>query len=723
MQYIRYIEGIACICGAALAILIAVMPRFGAVSRRILPLLIPICLSAGVQAFGAVLSDQPPGILLLVSFALIILAASGGYSTCCALQRKTGRNYTVLSGIAAVLLVVFLFFTVPVLHDTLSPETYSPEIYSPELYSWDMYSYETYSQKIYSYADSYVVLGRAGYVSAIFLLFISVVVIANIEQLLRNSSESSRWELKFLFLGIGAVYTAIIYISSRQMLYSERLHAGDIHILHILFLIACILIAFSWKRSSGKTQAVVSQSAVYSFITLLGVGTYLVISGVVASMIGSRLYNVEFPVEALVFIIAIIGLAAIMMTTGLRNKARAWIRLNIFAGKYDYRQTWIEAARHIRSIDSQEAAARALTEIIHKSMGASDISVWVRRWNPNRLQLLSLMGDIEANPGQETFNVVEQLMEEVEPLSLKDLERKENTAEIMEFMKNARAALLVPLLSSNRIIGLITVGKDTSGRKYGNEGREFLHVLAGHIAGEFHKSDLLAAFISAREDEAFRSFSTFVLHDLKNFASTLSYIAQNAPKHQHNPEFQKDAFQSVYETAEKMKRICNNLRTFSGTLAADKKMCDLNQIVHSVVAALDASLGEHLKLDLAELPQTFVDDDEVARVLQNLLLNSREAIADDGVIIVRTLNCEDNINVVVEDNGAGMSSEFLEKELFVPFRTTKSSGLGIGLFHSKKIMEAHGGSIHVESEEGKGTKIVLSFPAAKTGAPSHDGSV
>jgi len=277
-------------------------------------------------------------------------------------------------------------------------------------------------------------------------------------------------------------------------------------------------------------------------------------------------------------------------------------------------------------------------------------------------------------------------------------------------MKRFRASFLVPLCSSNRIAGIITVGHEHGDRKYGSEEREFLGVLAGHTAGEFHKSDLLTTLVSAHEDEAFRSFSTFVLHDLKNFAATLSYIAQNAPRHQHNPEFQKDAFQSVYETAEKMKRICSSLRTFSGSLAADKKMCDFNQVIRSVADMLSSGVREHLRFDLAEqLPQTFADEAEVARVLQNLLLNAREAISQDGVIFVRTLNRGNKIDVVVEDDGAGMSRDFLEKELFVPFRTTKSSGLGIGLFHSKKIMDAHNGSINVESEEGKGTKITLTF--------------
>ena len=683
MEYIRYIEGIAFIGGAILGILIAAVPRFGSGSRHMLLLLFPACLSAGVQAFGFLFSGPPHGGTYAASFAFVVFASAGGYSACCALQQKTGKRYVLLPGIPAAALAAFLFTTVYGFWEILLPESH------------------------------YIVLGRAGHISAIYLLIISVIVLANIEQMLRHFSKTAIWELKFLLIGIVPIYSAIIYMSSRMLLYRGSLYSGDIHVFNVLFPVACILIAFSWKRSSGKTHAGVSQSAFYSFITLLGVGAYLVISGVFARLIGNRLGNTGIPIEALVFIVAVIGLALLLLTTGLRHKLRTWMRHNIFAGKYDYRQAWIEATGLIRSIDSQETAAYALAEIIQKSLGAADIGVWVRRWDPNRLQLLSVMGDVAAEPGrEEEFDIAEYLMDAAEPFSIKDLENKENTAGIIEFMKRSNATLLVPMLSSNRIIGLVTVGKDPSGRKYGHEGREFLRVLAGHIAGEFHKSDLLASVVSAREDEAFRSFSTFVLHDLKNFASTLSYIAQNAPRHQHNPEFQKDAFQSVYETAEKMKRICNSLRTFSGTLAADKKMCNLNQIIRSVANDLDAGLREHLKLDFAELPSILADEAEVARVLQNLFMNAREAISGDGVIIVRTLNHGDKIDVIVEDDGAGMSLDFINKELFVPFHTTKSSGLGIGLFHSKKIMEAHNGSISVRSEEGRGTTITLCFPCS-----------
>ena len=76
--------------------------------------------------------------------------------------------------------------------------------------------------------------------------------------------------------------------------------------------------------------------------------------------------------------------------------------------------------------------------------------------------------------------------------------------------------------------------------------------------------------------------------------------------------------------------------------------------------------------------------------------------------------CRDEwIELSVIDNGCGISEEFLEKSLFQPFKTTKKKGLGIGLFQCKRILEAHGGKIEVESESGKGSTFRLLLPDRK----------
>ena len=678
----QWIETLALIFGLVLAGLLLVVPRFGPGSRQLLLMIVPACASAAVAAFGERLPGVAPADGLRLSYTLILLAAVGGLLAVQAFShRARWLHGTVALGLAGGL-VALLFAVEP---------PYALGFESPE---------------------GYLALGPVGYAAALFLLIVSVIVLAGLEQALRGASETVRWELKFLFLGIGALYAAVIYLSSQTLLFPPSgglLLTGSIGLFHCMFLVSCALVLIAWRRGSGRSRISVSHGAIYSSVTLLTVGVYLIASALIARW-ASRWGEVGLPLEALIFILSAVILTALVLGTGLRHRTRAWIRRNVFSGRYDYRHFWLEATERVRSIDPPPETAAALADIVHRALGAIDVSVWVRRWDPNRLELLAATGIIAGRLEKEVTGAVEPLLSASEPLSLEEIRALGDGAALEEFVEKTRASLLVPLVSSNRIAGVITAGPDRSGREYDSEAREFLRALSGHAAGEFHKLDLLSTLVAAKEDEAFRSFSTFLLHDLKNFASTLSYIAQNAPKHQHNPEFQQDAFQSVYDTAEKMKRLCNSLKSFSGGLAANKKPIDLSQVVRQVADTLNTGLDKPLKLEVSPLPPVMADAEEVARVLQNLILNAREASGEEGPITVRTADREEEVEIAVADNGRGMSREFFEKELFHPFRTTKSGGLGIGLFQSKKIMEAHRGSIRVESAEGEGTTITLSFP-------------
>ncbi len=559
--------------------------------------------------------------------------------------------------------------------------------------------------------SGFVALGPGGYLSSLYLLIVSVMALASLEQTVRGVDESVRWEIKFLILGMAGSYAAVIFVASKVLLYSFQyalLPQDALYIFTFIFPLSCILIIVSWRRSSGRHVIQVSQSFIFSSITLLAVGIYLIASSLIARWV-SQWGSPGIQTEAILFLLSIMALAAILLTTKFRHRARLWIRRNIFAGKYDYRRCWMEAVEKVRWEDDPKKTALALTQIVQKALGSIDVTVWLRRWNPNRLALLSRSGNVDDPDIVEAGGMIEKLVDRNEPFTAADLEKTSDSAELKLFMEQTRASILVPLVSSNRIVGMLTVGSDRSGHPFDRETQEFLGVLGNHAASEFHKYELLSTLVEAREMEAFKSFSTFLLHDLKNFASTLSLIARNAERHSGNPEFQRDAFHSVFDTAEKMKRLCNTLRSFSATLATNQKLEDLNQIVCAVAAELDPVTSRQLRLELGELPRVLLDAEEIARVLQNLVLNAQQAISSDGAISIRT-ECRDGVvELAVSDNGRGMSKDFLANELFVPFHTTKSDGLGIGLFQTKKIVEAHNGQILVESEEGKGTTVRVRF--------------
>jgi signal transduction histidine kinase len=137
---------------------------------------------------------------------------------------------------------------------------------------------------------------------------------------------------------------------------------------------------------------------------------------------------------------------------------------------------------------------------------------------------------------------------------------------------------------------------------------------------------------------------------------------------------------------------------------------DLNQLVSEVLDRLDEMSQLELTKELQPLPRILADREQIQSVVTNLVLNARDALEPGGRIRVRTESTGGSVVLSVTDNGCGMSAAFLQNSLFRPFQSTKKKGLGIGMFQTRMTVEAHGGSIRVESEPGKGSTFRVSLP-------------
>jgi putative PEP-CTERM system histidine kinase len=686
VQLLDAIEIVSAVAGAVLVGLLALFPRFGRASWILGMALIPgiaACVTLGAASWLQLGFEKS----ILYPFSFLILCSAGGCAASYTIEGEIDATAIRKRRLLLAALSAAAFGTAGALHFGQSPVA---GLGDPQ---------------------TGLALGPAGYWAAAYMLIASVAGVANLEQILRNANEYIRWEIKFLLLGMAAISAALIYVAAQVLLYGPRhafLPGHDLRIFPIIFLCGCVFIFLSWRRSTGKRGVIVSQGIVYSTITLLSVGLYLVATSIAAGRVGFWAGS-NLPIEPILFLISVMVLASVLTTTAFRHRVRMLIRRNIYSGRYDYRRLWMDATEQVRSIDSPVQTASALIQLIESALGSLDVSVWLGK--PREMKLVLARGAIAEALAEETMDFSEALAGMTEPAGIAELNERGPRRWPTDFLERSKASLIAPLISSGRTIGLLTVGADRSGGAFDREAREFLRVLAVHAAGEFHKNELLNSLIQTREAEAFETFSTFLLHDLKNFASSLSLIAKNAVRHHGNPDFQLDAFQCVFETAEKMRRLCNGLRTFSADLAANKKLEDINVIVRDVLKEFDPGLCSRVRLDFDPVPLAEIDRQEFGRVLQNLILNAAEA-STSGPIEVSTRANTSGIVVCVSDKGSGIPKEFLEKQLFQPFRTTKVEGLGIGLFQCKKIIECHNGTIEVESREGEGTlvRIVLPVP-------------
>ena len=151
-------------------------------------------------------------------------------------------------------------------------------------------------------------------------------------------------------------------------------------------------------------------------------------------------------------------------------------------------------------------------------------------------------------------------------------------------------------------------------------------------------------------------------------------------------------------------------------LQLNRAETDLNQLVEGVLKELNGVSDVQISKTLGSVPAVSVDEEQIQKVILNVMMNAKDAVQKGGEIHVQTQAGERDVMLTVRDNGCGMSPVFLKQQLFRPFQTTKKKGIGIGMFQSKMIVEAHGGKIDVTSSEGAGTTFRITLPM--TGGPN-----
>ncbi|GKT07876.1 histidine kinase [Desulforhabdus sp. TSK] len=563
-------------------------------------------------------------------------------------------------------------------------------------------------------------LGWAGYSFHVFFLLSSVLILANLEKTLRASAGTMRWRIKFLLLGLGVLFAVRIFSCSQVLLYSILdplllpVNAGAL-------LVADLLILLSLLRSRMQNvQVYISQEVLYNSITFLGVGTYLLVVGVLAKV--ARYFGAGETLLQNVFFVflALLGIAVILLSNQLRQETRRFISRHFRQPLYDYRKVWTDFTQQTMFRRDLRDLCTAVAKVVSDTFGVSSVSIWLLD-GPRQKPLL--YGSTSLSPAETetlpaTANEVDFLMLTLRGESMPlDLRRSEferpmgfGSSSAVSATGNAEIRYCVPLSAGKDFLGLMTLNERLTGEAFTIEDLDLLKTLGDQTAGMILNRRLFDQLGQAKEMETFQTLSAFFVHDLKNLASTLSLTLQNLPVHFDNPEFREDALKVMSRSVEKINSMCSRLSSLKQEIELHRTEADLNQLVADTLAELSGSMKAPLTQDLGVLPKVFMDPEQVQKVLINLLLNASEAMVNGGEIHLETKKEKNCVVLSVSDTGCGMTREFMERSLFHPFKTTKSRGLGIGLYQSRMIVEAHQGKIEVESEKGKGTTFRVVLP-------------
>lgn len=209
-------------------------------------------------------------------------------------------------------------------------------------------------------------------------------------------------------------------------------------------------------------------------------------------------------------------------------------------------------------------------------------------------------------------------------------------------------------------------------------------------------------------------FASVLAHEIKNPLGIISAAAQIVANPKRSAEDQQEAAAYIVEEARQLSERLEAFLRFSRPCAPQLQRASLAPLVAKVMSAFEASLEESVSLRVEcdeDLPVVAYDPDQIQQVVLNLLLNAREALNNEGEIVVQLSHDaqNDTVSVMVSDTGPGLP-EGQNERLFEPFFSTRPKGTGLGLAVVKQIVSAHQGTITARNHDRGGACFTVTLP-------------
>jgi two-component system, sporulation sensor kinase E len=236
---------------------------------------------------------------------------------------------------------------------------------------------------------------------------------------------------------------------------------------------------------------------------------------------------------------------------------------------------------------------------------------------------------------------------------------------------------------------------------------------------EAHKRAAISA--ESERISAVTHLAAGVAHELGNPLNSLHIYMQLIERELKNvePSVRKklnDHLQVCSTEISRLDQIVNQFLKAVRPVPSNLEMRSINEVILDVLKVLDPEITNRDILVEKEfgkdLPQIFIDRDQMKQVFFNVIRNSLQAMTKGGILHVRTELQAERIMIAIRDTGGGIPSEVLQR-IFEPYFTTKQEGTGLGLMIVQRVIREHGGLIEVSSEQGRGTTFRIFLPLAE----------
>ena len=558
------------------------------------------------------------------------------------------------------------------------------------------------------------------YFSAVFILITVLYAAWRLEQFWRALNATQRWEYKFLVVGACLVCGALAWGTSYRLTYLAIVPR------HILLLAALLL--FGWTLMSYAVvhhrllnrKIFVSRKVVYSFVVPSLLAAYLLGFGLVCLIMRTFGLPLSFVLKWLFLALGFVAAGLFAFSGKMRRRVHFFISTHFFINKYEYRDEWLTLSQHLQGALTEADVVKALRQVLAESLYTTEIFIWLGD-SSQGYRLVSSPENPDTGSNENGIASNNPLVRYIETHSHFYVKEKEPDPAWQKAAKNKEAfltslnlILLSPISIGNQLAGLIGLGPEFTGGQYGYDDFDLLTVLGNQTASALLAVRMAEKLAHTRERRAWNRLSAFVLHDIKNAATMLSLLRENAPEHIHEPKFQRDMLELVDDALRRMDRVEQRLRTLKDEITPVRQNLELGRFLQVCCRRLDTKLASmEINIECKSEIQVNTDPELLFSILENLLLNAFEAQGEGTIVQIRGRD-DDGRQAVVEiiDNGPGIAEELLPDVLFEPFKTSKAGGSGIGLLQVKRMAASLGSSVSAENSPQGGARFVIRLPLA-----------
>jgi two-component system, NtrC family, sensor kinase len=486
-------------------------------------------------------------------------------------------------------------------------------------------------------------------------------------------------------------------------------------------------------------NVIIKRSVIYAVILLaMLVPCYLIVVGAQELAFGTIDYTFSLITLSLLITVA-------FFFPKLRFKTEYALERALFKKRLDYRETLLRSSREMVSVVDLKELSNRLVQTVGRALGIQKVSLFLL---DEAKSVFTLAASRETEGGTD-IAVISKMDPIVRGLveARQAIVREEVATPTHEPGSQATAATMlqlgaeisVPIMSKEKLIGILNLGHKEEREIYSHEDLELLATLANQAAIAIENARLYENLKQSQETlrRADRLSSLGLLtaglaHEIRNPLVAIRTFTQLLPERYQDAEF-REGFQGL--ALKEVDRICgliNDLLSFARPSRPNVAEENVNDVVDSIARILETEAKEkgiEIKRDFApDLPRIWIDREQMKQVFMNLILNAIQAMRDGGTLFISTRPYSKDesgesgqfLQVEIRDTGVGIPEENLQ-HIFDPFFTNKEEGSGLGLSISHQIVQEHGGYIVVESKLGKGTSFFINLPVGKRVRPTSNG--